>query len=1223
MTHLVGLQLSPFNAHVLGLLEAACSATLLDWKPQGLPVTAQALTQALSRPAFTQGVLPKLDDPHEHFFTDLFAYHGGNHVVFPGPTLGGTRPLSAVAGALEYQPDAYDRAFHHRASSLISGVLTLSSVVAGRAGLAGRTVPEGWHHANLRRPARHPLITVPTDEPFEVLATACVLPHKVMTAVLTPEERTAVEQHLSAPLATLQRTVQASPTEALTQTPLLALEDGWVLLAPHALLAATTRALLREIQRSGQGEIFDEQHTQSQDVRMRLAMARLGCEPVRCAEQAEVPGTRWYLIDTDKLIGITPVLQCTASVDTTRALGDWHPVLPPQVPHPPVPTDVVQVLHLLLLGDLGDGFRLRLPPGWSPSPPQVLAMRPDDLEILAAAHRNAPTLLWRLQRSRVALRQHLHVHFDNPTDELALLSGWNFARHFPLPRDAVLAINGQVGGDWRRSVRARRDEHVVPWIDGQTLVPVERGDHMPPTLYAPLLPVWTLEHVLVEQDGQLVWVLDGRGHDQHEALSAPGAPVSDPEVLTLQDILPSFVQGAAVWLTHLLPHLHLGSDAFDGEPPVTLLIGVDSHGLPCRAVIDSREQTIQLTLGPSFLSLLHCPDNRAERELVRVLAQALLELHSRVTTPAILDRLVEAAAPLGDKRLIMHQVIGANTELDPRGLLPVRYLQPDDQHEWAVHTGHHLAPRNRWAPGPLPAVTSQVAIDANEFLYAELRRRLDALDGEELLPFLLAHYEAVRYDQAHLMTSRFSRELTFGAQTRPFHEAAEATAVALRFLLEIIAARLPTGPALPSLTGLDDLMGLAVMITHYGQVGDALQYGVGQVSARLDADGALIMEASDYQRAMSSLRILARHEGARRANRERYDQANLPDGPSTTEDQPEDPRVLNLMNEACHALHGLTLQQLMRFLSGALNIGDDHEGGVVMLPLQTFMTAMQADTGWPEDRIELGLNALSLQERPDFLTPPAGFARSEVLPWQFNRALSLVRRPLIRTTLHGQPYVVWGNRALASSQKYWMEDQIMTGRLNRAGPGGDSKRAARAMQALNTFRGEAFNRDVADRLRQAGFHVLENISRFGKLKMLEGGDALGDIDVFGWCPERRQILLIECKAYAPARTPLELHAHLQEFLHGKQRPGKAPERPLMSKHLRRSQFIEKHLTDILMHLGLPDQGLNWTVQPAYMMSNLPSELLQQGAPFPVLHVDGLPALLGERQAAKQNEQEVL
>lgn len=1207
VTSLVGLQLSPANAHVLGLLEATCAASLLDWKSQGQSVTREAITQTLSRPAFTRGVLPKLDDPHEHFFTDMLTYHGGNHIVFPGPTLGGTRPLSAVVSALESEPDTYDQAFLDRARSLVSGVLTLSNAVANRAGLAGRTGPEGWHYADRHRPARHPLITVPPDESFDVLATACMFPAGVLTEMFTPDERTAVEQHLGSTLVTLQRAVQRSPTDALTQTPLLILEDGWVLLAPHALLAATTRALLRNVRRAGQEEIFDVQHAQSQNLLIRLAMARLGCEPVHCAEESDSTDTCWYLLDTDKVVGVTTRLQPAAAVDTTRPLGDWHPNLPPHPPQPPFPADEVKVLHLLLLGDLGDGFRLQLPPAWSP--PQVLAMRPDDLETLAAAHRNDPTLLWRLQRSRVALRQHLRLHFDNPIDELALLSKWHFARHFPLPHDSALVINGEIGGDWRRAVHARRDKHGVPWIDGQTLIPVERNDHMPPTLYAPLLPIWSLEHVLVEQGRHLIWVLDRRGHDRRVALDAPSHAVGDPDVRKLDQTLPFFVQGAAVWLTHLLPHLQLDGDVSGEGHPVALLIGVTTHGPPCHAVSKAREQEIHLTLAPPFLTLLSYPDNRAERVLVRVLAQSLLNLHGQVTTPAILDHLVETVAPLGDKRLIMH-VLGVDTELDHRGLLPVRYLRPDDQHEWAVQAGRHLARRNRWAPGPLPTVTSQVAIDANDFLYAELQRRLEALDGEQLLPFLLAHYEAVRYDQAHLMTSRLSREMTFGAQAIPFHEAAEATSVALRFLLELMAARLPTGSALPSLMGLDDLMGLAVMITHYGQVGDALQYRVGEVSARLDGDGALLMDASDYRRAMQSLRALALHEGARRANQERYEKADLPDVLSAPDvEPPEDPHVPALMNEACHALYGLTLQDLMRFMNGALNIGDDHEGGVVMLPLQAFMTAMQADTSWAEDRIELALNALSLQERPDFLTPPAGFARSEVLPWQFNRALSLVRRPLIRTTLHGQPYVVWGNRALASSQKYWMEDQIMMGRLNRAGPAVDPKRVARAMQALNTFRGEIFNRNVADQLRESGFHVLENVNRFGKLKMLEGGDALGDIDVFAWCPQRRRILLLECKAYAPARTPLELHAQLQEFLHGKQRAGKAPERPLMAKHLRRSQFIRIHLSDVLAHLGVADQGLKWVVQPAYVMSNLPSELLQQKAPFPVLHLNNLSNLI--------------
>lgn len=1202
-----GLQLAPVNAHVIELLEAACVACIATWGSVRRVPTWQDVEHLTRVPAFNKGLIAQIDDPHEHLFTALFTNETGNHIVFPGGTTGGTRSLEGVSAVLASGRHDFEPTLLAQLSNLINGALKLSNHVAQQAGLIGPTLPAGWHRTSTERPSGIPLITVvPTDE-LDRLADACSISVSILQQLLTEEEIYTVKIWLTATLSEIQTALKHRPTEVLKRMPLLVQEDQWLLLAPHSLLAATTRAALRLIQDTQACGIFDKHYAALQNSLIQVMMARLGCEPLKLIpQQGNSTPTLWYSLDTDKIISVTNLVQPSADVDTKSYVGNWQVKLRSALPESPGIGTVPHVLHLMVVSDLGDSYSVAFPSGWAHT--TLFALRPDDLELLAAAYNGDSTILWRLLQSHLALKKAARCQFFNPIDEIAFLAKVDFPRSFPFPKKALVMINGEVGATWRRKIQLEHRQHAVPWIDGRTLIMVERHQYLRPTLYTPIIPIWNKQHVFVEQEEQQIWVLevDTKNGDSEIVIDRSSHWTgNNRNTLALGYVLPDLVQAVAVWLTHLLPALDLN---IPEKSTVTVIyVGLQNHQQPCLAAVNWKVRAINLTISPAFELLLRHADNRAERELVRVLATALRRLNGKLIEMQFISQTVDMVAPLGDKRLFMRYESFQDAQLDPRGLVPVRYARPVEQHEWAVYVGKELAKQHGWKLGRTLPVESRIAIEANDLLYKELQNRLRLLDGELLLSLLLEHYEAARFDQQQLITSRISRELMFVESTKPFDPAAEGTTVALRFLLEVIAAKLPTGSDLPSLTGLDELLGLVLNMIHYGYAGDAIKYGVGNVQVELESDGSLTMEAEDYQRTMLLLRDFARKEGAIRANQERYEQAETQNKPTAGKATPLDTDhwALQLLDLACQALYQVSSVQLMRFMVGALNIGDRHEGGVIIMPLEQFRLEIQTDTGWTPEMILLVMDALSLQERNEFLIPPEGFLRSEVLPWQFNRAFSLLKRPFILTTLKGVPHIAWGNRALEGARQYWLEDQLFAGRLH-PGPHGiaGAKEAARAMGEINRRRGVAFNTEVVQILQGAGYHVRDNVKKFGKLRLQEGGETLGDIDVLAWDEQRKRMLILECKAYAPARTPLELHTQLQELVHGKPRAGKLPERPLLQKHLRRATFVEAHLPEILEYLGIEETG-DWEVCTAYVMSNLPNELLKEQASYPVLYLDEL------------------
>jgi len=249
-------------------------------------------------------------------------------------------------------------------------------------------------------------------------------------------------------------------------------------------------------------------------------------------------------------------------------------------------------------------------------------------------------------------------------------------------------------------------------------------------------------------------------------------------------------------------------------------------------------------LGPAFISEVQHPENHAERRLVSCLIQAFTQLallHEAAAADPL--TLLERIIPLGDSRFFMSPHLHYDVQLNPRGLIPVRYVRSGDNEAWAIFVGTQLSERRKWKPGrPLKLVPEDMK-EGVGLLFTELERRLALLDGALLLPFLLAHYEALRFDHAQLLVSLIPRRLTYGEHAKPFNTHAEETSVALRFLVECVAARPPSGKQLPSLLELDDLMAMAVQLIHLGGVGDALLYRLGEVQAVLHSNGALFAQA--------------------------------------------------------------------------------------------------------------------------------------------------------------------------------------------------------------------------------------------------------------------------------------------------------------------------------------------------------------------------------------------
>lgn len=1086
--------------------------------------------------------------------------------------MGGVQPLSLLTQALSREPDVFREPFLSMATALISAVLTVSSEVIRRSGLAVPEEPRGQHWQDPGQ--RGALIAVPPEDHLRRLEAAVTLSPHHLRVVLSDEERAALRL-LTMPFGPPRL---KGGTLAVQRFPLIDMDGHLVVAGPHALLSATASVILELARQAGEANRLTGQISSALQTQVRLALLRLDAEQMDATLPEDTPTVRHllYRLDVEKMLHVITVTQDVSS--SSAALREtWRHTLP----EPQAPSEGHDLMTLVVFADHAQRFGLQGTPAWNTH--LLVGLRADDLDLLATAHAGDPTALWRYGESRKALRQATAVQTFNPIDELAMLSDLGFPRHFPLTARSSLQISSRTGANWRRRLTRQRTLRLALWIDGQTLVQVERSNQLPPDVAVPVVSVHARPHLAVRRGTQVLWVLAGDGAPPQASQPAPVLDVG------------SLVQGVAVWLAELGPVLTALPDG------VAAVVVHPSPGQGTSlAGSDVTGRYLHLRLGAPFFALLTYPENLAERHLVALLFQGLQHMSGESVNLRRLRRVVNRVAPRGDKRLFMSLPVSKDAELDPRGLQRVRYLQPAQALAWRVWVGGRLARHYRWNLGTDLCASTDALKEANGLLFAELRRLIQTYDGEALLHQLLAQYEALRHEIAELTHTQVTRKLMFGPQATPMPPYADDTSTALRFLIELVAAEPPRGERPASRLGLDELIGLGVCLIHYGFVSDALHYRLGRVVARLDLDGALVVDAPDYGRALGQLASAATRRAAQEANASRYDVR--PEGTD------EDPRPA-WIDAACEALYGLTVAELMRCMNTALDLGEEWKGRVAVVPLEAFEGAMQRELGWPEERLRRTLDLLTLGPRPDFFAVPQGMARSEVYPWQYSRELSYLRRPLILTHIDGQPHVAWGNRALEGSKKHWLYGRLLSGRIQL--PPGDSparRAAAQALGKLTAYHARDFNTEVVQLARSAGFQATPNIKRFGRLRLLgEDGD-LGDIDVLVIDPMRRRLTLVECKDYAPARTPFELGSQLDDLLRGRPRKDGTRARSLMERHVRRAAFVKHHLHDVLAALDV-DPGEPWSVIPVYVMSALPNALLAADAPLPVVDVADFPTWL--------------
>lgn len=211
------------------------------------------------------------------------------------------------------------------------------------------------------------------------------------------------------------------------------------------------------------------------------------------------------------------------------------------------------------------------------------------------------------------------------------------------------------------------------------------------------------------------------------------------------------------------------------------------------------------------------------------------------------------------------------------------------------------------------------------------------------------------------------------------------------------------------------------------------------------------------------------------------------------------------------------------------------------------------------------LEQFSLRTRHRWDKLPEGFAMKDIYPWRFGRRLSFVTRPILILNESDDPILFIAPAALRKGFVY-VVDGTYSGRFDQSFFQSDEMKNAWWGKASE---GHSFNAEVAQRFVDAGWQVRDNIGIPEILNQKTERD-LGDVDVFAWRPDRKEVLAIECKDLSFARNYTEVAKLLSEFQGKDDKKGK-PDK--LKIHLMRVAKLENNLGRVQRFTGIQELSI--------------------------------------------------
>ena len=819
--------------------------------------------------------------------------------------------------------------------------------------------------------------------------------------------------------------------------------------------------------------------------------------------------------------------------------------------------DFAEGMTLLVMGGLGRGFAL----GFRDWPDQwrLSVIRISDLLMLAGElDRPITRYLKCIKQKEWAEGQ--GVYFQNINGDYNFYCFWRRLNYQLVPRDlavgdcSLLSIGNDMVLPVREELRNLVDRHVLQTTVG-SYSPVMRFGRdayfksmQGRPIYASLghLRAGVLAGAVETRRGPS-WLLvvprEGNEKIRHLLYEMWSGFIGlfDRLVFEVEALYPKATAGA-IEIRLDFSEIVVSDDYLEPQPGVAI-------GEPeLAASLDQR--TAKITFPSDFLMHFQQPENRGERLVLRGIAKGLVNLHQGVTgtvDETALDDLTNRVIGVSGMRVLhlFHTYYPIEHLLARQSQKPI-FLA----HEDFVFSKLRLS---EGCTSVRPGTSIASKSECNEFLHSvvgkvwnRLRELLQRLDRASVIREALKVHEAVIHDRDHwhrtaqAVLALYAAEDVFAvAQARESDR--NNVSLPARTILEMAVCECPeVGGRQLSRWGLDELLAKAALLVEVATDSDAVNSDLIEPRIDLHPNGEYTIDRGFHNAVIKpflAAYFREKFEGAAEEYVKLY-RIERP-GERTRADEVFSADFIR----AFRSEFGLTPDEVVDGFTELMELAVERDSVVVQTTLGDLKKRLTIARGLSPDASEAFVRTFSIFHRRAWDKPPPGFKKEDLYPWRFRRRLSAAAKPILVFGEEDDDKVLYGAGALRLGFGYLLE------RSERGHLPQEFFTSAEMKQyigAVNSERGHAFARSVADQLRENGWQTRNEV----QMTELGGSVELGDVDVLAWKPSG-EIQLIECKRLQLARTVAEIAEICRRFR------GEAKDE--LDRHVRRVNWIKANL----------------------------------------------------------------
>lgn len=1143
-----------------------------------------------------------LEDPPVNLFTDLVTFYGGDYLLFPGITENGSFILNNLLAAVFHWPDSgIPKQFIINCQHTISLILTISNTIATRLGCT--RYKEGT--------AESDKIVVPDDKSLNSLKAAVTFTIEEMKELCSGNHIAfeAINEFLidinSPDLSSPY--VEESP---LVYKPILRTETHFVVVSPATLSLAITDYIWASAERAGcMREVNEAYHSLLwNNLQLQLGQMkfkRLDIEGIVLnIENHEREGL--YRFDDDKIAYVQYLYDKGSnfkikSTTQKEVFGNRED----KENHKKKVIDQVlakpefagyEIFDFIILSPIGRDFMY---PIMKEEHARTIAIPMFELDVLWNLKETKALDLWKFSIAREEQIPSAKILSFSFLDQYKMYK--DHQESFYLSDETKYdSIHVQVGysDDLIKQAKHKVDKHsALKNIEGRIAnVQVERKDKYAP-IYVDLMGLLSSElEFLVEGFNQPIWV----------------SPKSDLKELKgeIRNMFWQVNDAISYWLWQIQEDIILDLNPL-GITPLTItfdLTPIDKFetidreftrepNLSDKFKTEATDNSLNIVVPSSIIPYLYGADNEGERVLVKHLLLGVNKLLSTNGKPLISEErilhIIESKAPLGMKKKFFILDTSDNLMLDPRNLKGHRYVQ---EYDTSIVLNSIVPALGTLCP-PVGEIQDQKDRDDLAFKIVQnallpiLRIKIQQYNSTELLKRFIGLNESLIRKREELTVHTPTRIACFVNIEQHQIDLQESlsevnrTTIALRCLMEHVAAEPIKGTKRISIAAVDELVAIMDQIISWGSLSDQIHFNLFDVKMGVLPSGRIGTQKTQIKEVFDPYYESKTKENVADAI-STFEQVFPQNENLKGKDVPEN------LDKAFIADYAISFTRICQFIEGLCHIGFLQTTPYASLPLASLRDEVNKYVDdFDEAEFQNAINYLALSNRGKLEKLPKGYEFIDIMPWRFNRMLSFIRKPIVLVdpeTLGCSKIAFWGVRQLLSSRMY-LGDQFLSDRLRVF----ENSEVKKVLGKFAQQRGDALVKKIVDSIDPTGLIIDQDVY-IGPGHSLKHSIDIGDIDILVIDAKRKILFSLECKSMSPSRNIKEMIEEVEKLF------GSQSEMGWIDKHVRRHQWLEvnrqqisaKYKTDIT----------DFTIQSIFITNEdmLTPHLRKQTLPIPFI-----------------------